>query len=135
MGTLAEYLCISMSVLGLLRLRKTRPLLPRPIKVSYFLTDHINKLSSLLKLKIKQQVSLFYPITFLFVCVFIIVVTLYQLPMESLICLCIMGSGVPVYFLGVKWRKPKSIQDKLGKILNLNNKSAWLIPEFLFLLN
>jgi len=28
-----------------------------------------------------------------------------------------MAAGVPVYFLGVKWKKPQSIQSKLGKLI------------------
>ncbi|CAF1019586.1 unnamed protein product [Brachionus calyciflorus] len=90
MGVLAEYLFIALSVGGLLRLRKTQPDLPRPIKV-----------------------NLFYPITFLIVCIFIILMTLYQLPIESFLCLGIIGAGIPVFLIGCKWEKPKSIQGKL----------------------
>lgn len=93
LGVLAEYLCIALSVGGLLWLRKKQPDLPRPIKV-----------------------NLFFPITFLVVCLFIILMTLYQIPIESFVCLAIMAAGVPVYFVGVKWQKPKSIQDKLDAV-------------------
>lgn len=90
MGVLAEYIYITSAVLGLLYLRKTHPDLPRPIRV-----------------------NLFYPITFLIVCFFIILMTLYQIPMESLGCLIVLAAGIPVYLVGVKWEKPKSIQKKL----------------------
>jgi uncharacterized membrane protein AbrB (regulator of aidB expression) len=66
-------------------------------------------------IKIKK-VALFFPITFLIVCLFIILMTFIQIPKESFICLLLMAAGVPVYFLGVKWKKPKSIQSKLGKL-------------------
>ena len=41
--------------------------------------------------------------------------TFVQIPKESLICVGLMLLGVPVYFAGVKWKKPKSIQSKLGE--------------------
>ena len=59
---------------------------------------------------------LFYPITFLIVCMFIILMTFIQIPKESFICLLMMFAGVPVYILGVKLKKPKSIQSKLGNL-------------------
>jgi hypothetical protein len=43
--------------------------------------------------------------------------TFIQIPKESFICLLLMAAGVPVYFLGVKWKKPQSIQSKLGKLI------------------
>lgn len=92
-GVLAEYLFIALSVAGLLYLRKKQPNLPRPIKV-----------------------NLFYPISFLLICLFIILLTLYQKPVESFICLAIIALGVPVFLLGVKWKKPKYVQSRLGKI-------------------
>jgi len=93
LGVLAEYLFIALSIAGLLWLRKKRPDLPRPIRV-----------------------SLFYPYSFLIVCCFIILVTLIQIPKESFICLGIIASGIPVYLIGVKWKKPKAIQNKLDKL-------------------
>ena len=92
-GVLAEYLFIALSVGGLLYLRRIQPDTPRPIKV-----------------------SLFYPISFLIICLFIILLTLYQKPIESFVCLAIIGLGVPVFLIGVKWKKPKSVQSKLGNL-------------------
>jgi len=93
MGVLAEYLFISLSIGGLLLMRKTRPNAHRPIKV-----------------------NLFYPISFLFVCLFIIIMTFIDIPFESTCCLLVIASGVPVYYLGVQWEKPKTIQDKLDAV-------------------
>lgn len=90
MGVLAEYIFITGAVCGLLYLRKSQPDISRPIKV-----------------------NLFYPITFLIVCFFIILMTLYQIPVESFMCIAVLALGIPVYFLGVKWKKPDSIQKKL----------------------
>lgn len=95
MGVLAEYLFIALSVAGLLYLRKIQPNTPRPIKV-----------------------NLFYPYSFLIICLFIISMTLYQKPFESIVCLGIIALGIPVFIIGVKWKKPKSVQTKLG---NLNS--------------
>jgi L-type amino acid transporter 5 len=93
MGVLAEYLFISTSVAGLLWLRKKQPNTHRPIKV-----------------------NLFYPITFLIVCMFIIIMTFIDIPFESFCCLGVIAAGIPLYYLGVKWDKPKSLQAKLDKV-------------------
>lgn len=93
MGVLAEYLFIALSVAGLLYLRKIQPRTPRPIKV-----------------------SLFYPYSFLIICLFIIAMTLYQKPIESIVCLGIIALGVPVFWVGVIWKKPKSVQARLDSI-------------------
>ncbi len=93
MGVLAEYLFISTSVAGLLWLRKKQPNVYRPIKV-----------------------NLFYPITFLVVCLFIIIMTFIDIPFESFCCLGVIAAGIPLYYLGVKWDKPKSLQKKLDKV-------------------
>ena len=91
MGVLAEYIFITMAVAGLLYLRKTQPNRDRPIRV-----------------------NLFYPTVFMFVCLFIILMTLWQIPVQSLLCIIVLAAGIPVYFLGVKWKKPASVQNKLG---------------------
>lgn len=90
MGVLAEYIFITMAVAGLLYLRKTQPNRDRPIRV-----------------------NLFYPTVFMFVCLFIILMTLWQIPVQSLLCIIVLAAGIPVYFLGVKWKKPASVQNKL----------------------
>lgn len=91
MGVLAEYIFITLAVAGLMYLRKTQPDLKRPIKV-----------------------NLFYPSVFLFVCLFIILMTLWQIPGQSLMCIILLAAGIPVYYLGVKWKKPVSVQNKIG---------------------
>ena len=40
--------------------------------------------------------------------------TFFTIPKDSLMCLGVIFAGIPVYFLGVKWKKPKAIQDKLS---------------------
>jgi hypothetical protein len=82
-----------MSVAGILYLRKIQPNTPRPIKV-----------------------NLFYPYSFLIICLLIIAVSLYQKPIESILCFFVIGLGIPVFWLGVKWQKPKSVQNKFGII-------------------
>jgi amino acid transporter len=91
-NVLGQYLFMLQSVLGLLYLRKTQPKAPRPIKV-----------------------SLFYPYSFLIICLFIIVLSFYQKPIESFFCIGIIALGIPIYWVGVRWPKPKPIQKKLGK--------------------
>ncbi len=41
--------------------------------------------------------------------------TLFTIPKDSLMCLGVISAGIPVYLIGVKWKKPKSVQDKLSK--------------------
>jgi hypothetical protein len=62
----------------------------------------------------KIKVSLVYPITFLSLCLLIIMMTIYDKPFDSLLCLLILAAGIPVYYIGVKWKKPKEFQDKIG---------------------
>jgi hypothetical protein len=40
--------------------------------------------------------------------------TIYDKPFDSLLCLLILAAGIPVYYIGVKWKKPKEFQDKIG---------------------
>lgn len=46
--------------------------------------------------------------------------TLVQIPFESFCCLAIIALGIPVYGIGVVWKKPKKIQEKFGKIYSKN---------------
>ncbi|XP_012936951.2 large neutral amino acids transporter small subunit 2, partial [Aplysia californica] len=84
-ASFVETLFIGMSVSGLLILRITKPNLERPIKV-----------------------SLFFPVFYLIVCVFLIITPLTSSPMECLMGLIMIATGIPVYMLGVMWKnKPQ----------------------------
>ncbi|CAF1036527.1 unnamed protein product [Brachionus calyciflorus] len=90
---LSEYIFIGGTVVGLLWLRRVKPDILRPIKV-----------------------NLFFPIVFLFTCIFTIIMTFIKSPQDSLMCLFVILLGVPVYYIFVYIKKPKSIQSKIDAI-------------------
>ncbi|XP_003741392.1 large neutral amino acids transporter small subunit 2 [Galendromus occidentalis] len=77
-----HWLWIGVSILALLQLRRTQPDVPRPIKV-----------------------SIFFPIAFLFLCVFLTVAAIIGNPLVSLLNIVILLSGIPVYYVFVKPNK------------------------------
>uniref|UniRef100_A0A1B6D0D7 Amino acid permease/ SLC12A domain-containing protein n=1 Tax=Clastoptera arizonana TaxID=38151 RepID=A0A1B6D0D7_9HEMI len=80
------WLSVGVCIAGLIYLRYTRPELPRPIKVNLVL-----------------------PIIFLFCCIFLVGVPIFTQPISSAIGVSIIFSGIPVYYVCVKWKtKPKS---------------------------
>lgn len=88
---LSEYIFIGATVFGLLYLRKYKPEMTRPIVV-----------------------NLFYPISFCIICVLIILMTIYNSPYDSIMCVIVILAGVPVYVIFVAMDKPKSIDDKIN---------------------
>ena len=56
------------------------------------------------------------PVTFLLCCVFLLVVPLYAAPYDTGVALICVLSGIPVYLLGVSWKKkPKSFNRFVGQ--------------------
>ncbi|KAK2140994.1 hypothetical protein LSH36_1188g00006 [Paralvinella palmiformis] len=83
-----QWLSVGMSIAGMLYLRFKRPDLPRPIKL-----------------------PLIVPFTFLFFVLFLLIVPLYAAPYDTGMGLVIVLSGVPVYLVGVVWKKkPKAFR-------------------------
>ncbi|XP_044751921.1 large neutral amino acids transporter small subunit 1 isoform X2 [Coccinella septempunctata] len=74
------WLSVAASIVGMLYLRRKQPDMPRPIRVNTII-----------------------PIVFLAACVFLVVFPIPKQPMYTLIGLLITLSGVPVYYLFVKW--------------------------------
>ncbi|VDK39524.1 unnamed protein product [Taenia asiatica] len=67
-------------------------------------------------LKTSFQLPIFFPILFLACDLFILVLTIYQQPRESLSNVVLMLAAVPIYWLGVSWKdKPKSFQNFVYK--------------------
>jgi solute carrier family 7 (L-type amino acid transporter), member 5 len=82
-----------LSVCGVLLFRWKRPDMPRPIKVNIAI-----------------------PITFVIICIFLIIVPTYQVPAEAGMGCLITLAGIPFYMAGVAWKnKPKSFQDKIDR--------------------
>ncbi|XP_046739285.1 Y+L amino acid transporter 2 [Diprion similis] len=92
--SIVETFFITLSIAGVLWLRYKRPNMERPIKV-----------------------SLWVPITFVMICIFLIVVSCYQAPFEVGIGTLITLSGIPAYYIGIVWKnKPKSFQRQYHRI-------------------
>ncbi|KAL5110279.1 Cystine/glutamate transporter [Taenia crassiceps] len=67
-------------------------------------------------LRTSFQLPIFFPILFLGCDLFILVLTIYQQPRESLSNVILMLAAVPIYWLGVSWKKkPKPFQDFIYK--------------------
>ncbi|KAL5104490.1 Y+L amino acid transporter 2 [Taenia crassiceps] len=63
-------------------------------------------------LKTSFQLPVFFPILFLACDLFILALTIYQQPRESLSNVILMLAAIPIYWLGVSWKnKPKSFQN------------------------
>lgn len=85
------WLSVAACVLGLLWMRYTKPDWPRPIKV-----------------------NLIIPISFIILCVTLVLIPSFEEPEYLLIGILITLSGVPVYYICVKWtNKPKQYQNIL----------------------
>jgi L-type amino acid transporter 5 len=66
------------------------------------------------------QVALWIPILFVVVCAFLIVVPCYVAPYEVLFGLLITLTGIPAYWVGVRWQnKPIWFRRGLGNFENL----------------
>ncbi|XP_064467568.1 large neutral amino acids transporter small subunit 2-like [Ornithodoros turicata] len=89
-----QWLWVGISIMGMLWLRYKRPRMRRPIKV-----------------------PLIFPIVFLIMCFFLTFMPLYAKPMEAGFGLVILISGVPAYFIFVKW----SVKNQF-----VQNISEWL---------
>ncbi|KAL7064734.1 hypothetical protein AAHC03_04634 [Spirometra sp. Aus1] len=67
-------------------------------------------------LKTDFQLPIFFPILFLFCDVFILCLTAYQQPKESLSNIILMLSAIPIYLVFVSWkRKPRKFTDFMYK--------------------
>ncbi|ESO82840.1 hypothetical protein LOTGIDRAFT_109029 [Lottia gigantea] len=92
-GAFVESLFIGVTIAGLIMLRYTRPDMERPIKVHIAL-----------------------PIFFVIICIFLIITPLTTSPMECLMGIIMICTGIPVYILGVLWTsKPKVFTKNLGR--------------------
>jgi hypothetical protein len=49
-------------------------------------------------------------------CVFLLALTLHQNPVETVIGLLIIMTGIPLYWIGVKWKKPESFNKKMNNL-------------------
>ncbi|XP_008485440.1 cystine/glutamate transporter-like [Diaphorina citri] len=104
--SVALWLSVGACTAGLISLRFTQPDLHRPIKVHLSL-----------------------PIIFLACCIFLVVVPTIREPMNTVISLFIIASGVPVYYVCVKWKSKPAL------LLEMHDTVTKLIQKILLVVN
>eukprot|EP00057_Strongylocentrotus_purpuratus_P009014 XP_011663488.1 PREDICTED: cystine/glutamate transporter [Strongylocentrotus purpuratus] len=81
-------------------------------------------------LKRPFKVPVFIPIIFSLCCVFVVGMSLYSSPVDCGIGVAITLSGVPVYFIAVKWRnKPRWVNDNLDKMTIFLQQLLYVVPQ------
>lgn len=96
------WLSVGASVVGMLWLRRTKPDLPRPIKVNIVI-----------------------PYIFLIAIACLVIIPAIVQPKDTAIGIVILLSGIPVYYLCVKWqRKPEAYHSFSGGILRFLQKTC-----------
>ncbi|KAL3860072.1 hypothetical protein ACJMK2_010240 [Sinanodonta woodiana] len=98
---------IGVSIAGMLYLRYSRPTMERPIKV-----------------------SIVFPVFFMMICLFLIIMPLTSNPMECFVGIIMVVTGIPVYLIGVVWEsKPKWFRDILEQCTVLTQKACLSLQE------
>ncbi|XP_019636842.1 PREDICTED: large neutral amino acids transporter small subunit 1-like [Branchiostoma belcheri] len=102
-----NWLCVGIAIIGQLILRVMKPDMPRPVKVHLAL-----------------------PIFFVLACMFLVIVSIYETPVQCLVGFGIILSGLPVYFVGVWWKaKPKWLVEGLDSVTRVLQKTLEVMPE------
>lgn len=102
-SSFVESFFIMLSVAGILWLRYKKPDMNRPINVSQLLVYAFFTL-----IKLILQISMVYPIVFVFICAFLVILPIFDKPFDTGMGILITLSGIPAYLIGVKWtEKPK----------------------------
>ncbi|EYB88955.1 hypothetical protein Y032_0239g3329 [Ancylostoma ceylanicum] len=103
----SESLVVAVSVAGLIRLRWSQPKMKAPIKVNIMI-----------------------PLTFLFLCCLFLVLPFLSQPVELMVGVAIILSGVPVYFLFVRnRRKPDVVHIPWVWLTHWVQKMLFCVPE------
>ncbi|XP_059490385.1 large neutral amino acids transporter small subunit 2 [Neocloeon triangulifer] len=99
-SSFVESFFIMLSVAGILWLRHKKPDMHRPINI-----------------------SVIYPIIFVFICAFLVILPIFDKPLDTGMGILITLSGIPAYLIGVKWQnKPKWFNRGLGNVTTVVQK-------------
>ncbi|VUZ44261.1 unnamed protein product [Hymenolepis diminuta] len=92
--------------------------------------------SALIYLRVKEphvktdfQLPLALPVFFLLCDLFILGLTIYQQPHESLLNVFLVLVAVPIYFVGVCWKHPQSIRSKMHSLTLALQKVFAVVPS------
>ncbi|PWA33032.1 hypothetical protein CCH79_00013049 [Gambusia affinis] len=70
-------------------------------------------------------VNILLPVSFVLACLFLIIVSFWKTPKECAIGFGIIGTGLPVYFIGVQWKnKPKWLMHAIHFLVESEQKMA-----------
>lgn len=102
-----QWLSVGMSIASLIYLRYKKPDMPRPIKFNIII-----------------------PIIFMVCIIFLLVVPLYAAPADTGMGLAIVCSGIPVYIVGIAWkRKPASFNKFVRSLTVTGQKLLEVAPQ------
>lgn len=139
-----ESFFIMLSVSGVLWLRYKRPKMIRPIKVNHKFTNQLINYFRFQGIFHKNfsfilQVSLWVPISFVLICIMLVIIPFYERPYETIIGALITASGIPAYYLGIVCKnRPTWLQNINRKCLfpifssSLHNNILSLNISFIF---
>uniref|UniRef100_A0A7E4VPK1 Y+L amino acid transporter 2 n=1 Tax=Panagrellus redivivus TaxID=6233 RepID=A0A7E4VPK1_PANRE len=103
----AESAIVTMGVAGLLKMRlfdRSHP--DRPIKINIII-----------------------PLTFFLICCYVLVAPFVQKPTELIVAAILIASGVPVYYIFVKWTKPACITEPWVKLTHFVQQVLLCVPD------
>ncbi|PAA49466.1 hypothetical protein BOX15_Mlig030785g5, partial [Macrostomum lignano] len=103
----AQWFSVGASILAMLYLRRKHPEWPRPIRFHWIV-----------------------PVTFLLFCFYLLVVPLYTEPKGTGLCLLMVLSGIPVYYVCVAWKsKPAAFERQQERFTRLVQKFMLVAPS------
>ncbi|KAK6172420.1 hypothetical protein SNE40_016071 [Patella caerulea] len=107
MSGLSTSVVTSLTVAAMLYLRYKEPSLERPFKL------HLS-----------------VPISIFLISLMIVLVSFYQKPKESGLAILIISVGIPLYFIGPRWKnRPPALQNKFDYMTRLLQKIMFIVPE------
>ncbi|KAK6174528.1 hypothetical protein SNE40_017786 [Patella caerulea] len=101
-----QWLSVGASIFGMLYLRRAKPNMDRPIVMPTII-----------------------PVAFLIVVVFLLIIPLYAAPKDTLMGVLIVCTGIPVYVIGIMWKKKPKIFTDLVNDLTKKSQKLFLVAN------